>query len=188
MVATSAPQVQTQTHTVWQIDPSHSLVEFGVKHMMFATVKGRFGGVAGQIVTEGDEPTRGRVEGEVDAATIDTRDERRDAQLRPEDFLAQATYPTISFRSTRVEPVGSDRFRVVGDLTIRGVTKEVVLDATFNGRGTNPWGQEVAGYSATTEINRKDFGLQWNAALEGGGFLVGDNVKITLEVEATKQA
>ena len=188
MVATSAPRVQTHTQTIWQIDPIHSLVEFGVKHMMFATVKGRFGGVAGQIVTEGDDPTRGRVEVEIDAASIDTRDERRDTHLRADDFLAQETHPTITFRSTRVEPVGGDRFRVLGDLTIRGVTKEVVLDATFNGRGTNPWGQEVAGYSATTEINRKDYGLQWNAALEGGGFLVGDNVRVTLEVEATKQA
>ena len=186
MVATIEPRVQAQT--VWQIDPSHSLVEFGVKHMMFTTVKGRFSGVTGRIVTEGDDPTRGSVEVEIDAETIDTRDEKRDAHLRSQDFLENEAYPNITFKSRRVEPVDGNRFRIIGDLTIRGISKEVVLDATFNGRGTNPWGQEVAGYSAETEINRKDYGIEWNAALEGGGFLVGETVKISIEVEATKQA
>ena len=189
MVATSAPQIQTQAQTVWQIDPTHSLVEFAVKHMMFATVKGRFTGFAGRIVTEGDDPTRGSVEVEIDSDTVDTRDEKRDQHLRAGDFFETETHPNITFRSTRVESVdGISRFRVIGDLTIRGVTREVVLDATFNGRGTNPWGQEVAGYSVETEINRKDYGVEWNAALEGGGVLVGEKVKITLELEAAKQA
>ena len=186
MVATSQPQ--TETKTTWQIDPSHSLVEFAVKHMMFTTVKGRFTGFTGQIVTEGSDPTRGQVEVDIDAATIDTRDEKRDGHLRTEDFFGSEAHPTISFRSTRVEPGRDGKFRVIGDLTIRGVTKEVALDASFNGSGTNPWGQEVAGYSAETEINRKDYGIEWNAALEGGGVLVGDKVKISLEIEATKQA
>ena len=186
MVVTTAPQIQTRT--VWQIDPSHSLVEFAVKHMMFTTVKGRFTGFGGQILTEGDDPMRGSVEIEIDADTVDTRDERRDQHLRTGDFFETESHPNITFRSTRVEPVdGTSRFRVIGDLTIRGVTREVVLDATFNGRGTNPWGQEGAGYSAETEINRKDYGVEWNAALEGGGFLVGETVKIALEIEASKQ-
>ncbi len=175
--------------TVWEIDPSHSLVEFGVKHMMFTTVKGRFTGITGRIVTEGDDPTRGSVEVEIDADTVDTRDQRRDEHLRTGDFFETESHPNITFKSTRVEPGdGANRFQVIGDLTIRGVTREVVLDATFNGRGTNPWGQEVAGYSAETEINRKDYGVEWNAALEGGGFLVGETVKIALEIEAAKQA
>lgn len=188
MVTASAPRTTTETRTVWEVDPSHSLVEFGVKHMMFATVKGRFTGFSGRIVTEGDDPTRGTVEIEIDAATVDTRDERRDEHLRSGEFFGAEEHPRLTFRSTRVEPGAAGAFRVVGDLAIRGVTREVVLDATFNGQGRNPWGQEVAGYSATTEINRKDYGLAWNAALEGGGFLVGDAVKITLEVEAAKGA
>jgi len=188
MVATAGIAVTPGTETVWQIDPSHSLVEFGVKHMMFTTVKGRFGGVTGRIVTEGETPVRGTVEVDIDVASVDTRDEKRDAHLRSADFFDAETYPTLRFRSRRVEPAGGDRFRLIGDLTIRDATKEVVLDATFNGRGTSPWGQEVAGYSATTTINRKDYGLGWNAALEGGGVLVGDEVTISLEVEASRQA
>ena len=188
MVATIEPRSETRQATVWQIDPSHSLVEFAVKHMMFATVKGRFGGVAGRIVTEGDDPTRGEVDVQIDANSVDTRDAQRDAHLRSQDFLEDEAHPAITFTSTRVESVGGEKFRIVGDLSIRGIVKEVVLDATFNGRGANPWGQEVAGYSAQTEINRKDFGIEWNAALEGGGFLVGDTVKIAIEIEAAKQA
>ncbi len=185
MVATSEPRTQTQT--VWQIDPSHSLVEFGVKHMMFTTVKGRFGGVAGRIVTEGDDPTRGSVEVEIDAETIDTRDARRDEHLRSGDFLENETYPNITFKSTRVEPVAGNRFRVVGDLTIRGITQPVTFEAEFNGRGKSPWGQEVIGYSADFKINRKDFGLAWNVALETGGVLVGKKIRLEFNVQAVKQ-
>lgn len=188
MVSTSTAPAATGTQTVWTIDPAHSLVEFGVKHMMFTTVKGRFTGFVGRIVTEGDDPSSGAVEIEIDAATVDTRDEKRDVHLRSNEFFGTERFPTLSFRSTRVEPGADGAFRVTGDLTIRGVTKPVTLDASFNGSGTNPWGQEVAGYSAETEINRKDFGLEWNATLEGGGVLVGEKVKITLEVEAAKQA
>lgn len=188
MVTASAEETASQAQTVWQVDPSHSLVEFGVKHMMVTTVKGRFTGFSGRIVTDGDDPTRGSVELEIDATTVDTRDQKRDDHLRSGEFFGTDDHPQLTFRSTRVEPGANGGFRLVGDLTIRGVTREVVLEATFNGRGRNPWGQEVAGYSAQTEINRKDYGLEWNAALEGGGFLVGDTVKITLEVEAAKAA
>jgi polyisoprenoid-binding protein YceI len=188
MVAvTTTTATAANTETVWQIDPSHSAVEFGVKHMMFSTVKGRFGGVSGRIVVDGDDPATGRVEVEIEAASVDTRDGKRDAHLRSADFFDAENHPSLRFRSTRIEPVGGDRFRLVGDLTIRGVTKEVVLEATFNGRGTSPWGQEVAGYSAETAINRKDYGLTWSAPLESGGVLVGDDVKISLEIEASRQ-
>jgi polyisoprenoid-binding protein YceI len=176
----------TTSQTTWTIDPKHSLVELSVKHMMFTTVKGRFADVSGTIVVDGANPADSSVEAEIAAASIDTREEQRDAHLRSADFLEVETYPTISFKSTRVEGTkGSDQLRVVGDLTIRGVTREVVLDATLNGRGKNPWGQEVAGFTAETTINRKDFGLNWNAALETGGLLVSDTVKILIEVQAT---
>jgi len=173
--------------TVWKIDPSHSLVEFGVKHMMFTTVKGRFGGVSGEVVTPNGDPTHGTVAVEIEAATIDTRDERRDAHLRSGDFFDVETYPTLRFVSSGVEPQGGQRFRLIGDLMIRDVTKSVVLDATFNGSGVNLYGQQVAGYTAETTINRKEFGLTWNAALEAGGVAVSEEVKLTLEIQAAKQ-
>ncbi len=186
MTATAAPS--TETTTTWAIDPAHSLVEFAVKHMMFTTVKGRFTGVSGQIVTEGESPALGTVEAEIDAASIDSRDEKRDGHLRSADFLDAETHPSLSFVGSRVEPLAGDRFRVIGDLTIRDTTREVTFDATFNGRGTNPWGQEVAGYSAETTIDRGDYGLTFNAPLAGGGVLVGQEVRISIEIQAAKHA
>jgi polyisoprenoid-binding protein YceI len=186
VVAVAEPNVASQT--VWQLDPSHTLVEFSVKHLVFTTVKGRFTGVSGQIVIAGDDPTRGSVSVTIDASSIDTRDEKRDEHLRSGDFIETAEYPNIVFTSKRIEPVGGNRFRVVGDLSIRGVTREVVLDATYNGQAKAPWGTEVISYSATAEINRKDYGVNWNVALETGGWAVGDTVKITIEAEAIKQA
>jgi polyisoprenoid-binding protein YceI len=175
--------------TVWEIDPKHTLVEFSVRHMMFTTVKGRFTGVSGTIhcVDEAD-PSQAQVEAEIDAASISTGDEQRDAHLRSADFLDTENYPTISFKSTRVEARNTEELRVVGKLTVHGTTREVTLEATFNGRGKNPWGQEVAGFSAQTTINRKEFGLTWNAALESGGLLVGDKLEILIEVQAIRQS
>ncbi len=155
--------------------------------MMVATVKGRFTGVRGQIIDVGEDPSRSSVQVEIDAASIHTGDEKRDAHLRSADFLDVENHPTVTFKSTRVEERGKDRLRVVGDLTIRGTSREVTLDTEFQGRGKNPWGKEVAGFSAQTEINRKDFGLNWNVALETGGVLVSDRVKIALEVEVVKE-
>lgn len=183
MVSTGA----VATQRVWTIDPAHTLVEFSIKHMMVTTVKGRFGGVTGSIVENTEDLSLSSVEAVIDATTIDTREEKRDAHLRSADFLDVETYPTLTFKSTRVEPVSGDRFRVFGDLTIHGATREVVLDTTLNGRGATPFGTHVAGYTAETTINRKDFGLGWNVALEAGGFLVGDTIKIVLEVEAVRQ-
>src|SRR5439155_3904267 len=155
----------TQARTAWQIDPSHSLVEFSVRHMMVSTVKGRFTGVGGTILDVADDPSRSSVRAEIDAASISTGDAKRDAHLRSADFFDVEQYPTITFTSTRVEPRGEDRFRLIGELTLHGQTREVALEATLNGRGTNPWGQEVAGFTAETTLNREDFGLNWNVAL-----------------------
>ena len=178
---------QTATRTRWAFDPAHSSVEFRVKHMMVTTVKGRFTEVRGLAIGELDEPLATEVDVEIDAASIDTRNEQRDAHLRSADFLDVENFPTINFKSTRIEEHGKHSYSIAGDLTIRGVTREVVLDATVNGHGKTPFGTEVVGVSAETKINRKDFGLTWNVALETGGWLVGDEIKIEIEVEAVKQ-
>ena len=184
-----AISTQTQGLTgTWTIDPTHSLVEFSGKHMMFTTVKGRLTGVQGIIVTDWENPTASRVEAVIDAATVDTGNEQRDAHLRSADFLDVEHYPTITFRSTRIEPEGGyHHLHVFGDLTLRGMTREIMLDTTYLGEGTNPWGKEVAGFSAETTINRKDFGLNWNVALEKGGWLVSDALKIVLDVQAVRR-
>lgn len=179
------PSVGSQT--VWTIDPSHSSVEFAVKHLMISTVRGRFGDVVGTVTVEGDDPTTAKVEATIGTASIDTRSEQRDAHLRSADFFDVETYPELSFRSKRVERIGGD-FRLVGDLTIRNVTREVALDATFEGTGKDPWGGERAGFTAKTKIDRSDYGLTWNQALETGGVVVSNEIRITIEIEATKSA
>lgn len=184
---TTATLEKTGTKTVWKIDPNHSLVEFSVKHMMVATVKGRFTGIEGVIETVDESIADAKVDVEIDASTIDTRSEQRDAHLKSPDFLDVQNFPKITFKSTRIEDHGDGTFDVVGDLTIRGVTREVVLHATDNGRGNTPFGTYIAGFSATTSFNRHDFGANWNVALEAGGFLVGDTVNVSLEIEAAKE-
>lgn len=179
---------QTATATTWDIDAAHSLVEVSVKHMMFTTVKGRVTGVTGTIVTSGENHAESSVNVELDASTISTGQEQRDNHLKTADFLDVATYPTIAFTSTRVEHKGGDRMTVVGNLSLHGVTKEVTLDTTLNGQGTNPYGKEIIALTAETSISRKDFGLNWNVALESGGWLVSDNVKVVIEVQAAKRA
>jgi polyisoprenoid-binding protein YceI len=179
-----------QTST-WTIDPAHSLVEFSARHMMITTVKGRLADVRGALTVDEARPDRSAVDVELGAASLDTRNEPRDAHLRSADFLDAARFPAITFRSRRVEGARARpgaRFRVVGDLTIRGVTREVALDATFEGRGRDPWGGERVSVSAAAAIDRRDFGLTWNAALEAGGVLVGNDVKIHLEVQAVRAA
>jgi polyisoprenoid-binding protein YceI len=179
---------ETGRHTVWDIDSAHTLVEFSVKHMMFTTVKGRFSEVRGTITCPDEaDPSCASVEATLDTASINTGDEKRDAHLRSADFLDVEHYPTITFKSTRVERAGQDEMRVIGDLTIRGVTHQVALATTYNGRGKNPWGKDVAGFTAETQLNRKDYGLQWNVALESGGLLVGDKLNVLIEVQAIKQ-
>jgi polyisoprenoid-binding protein YceI len=183
----STPTTAAATST-WAIDPAHSVVELAVKHMMFSTVKGRFANVAGTIVLNDADLSASSVTAEIDAASIDTREAQRDAHLRSADFLDVESYPTITFRSTGVVPQGRDRFVLVGDLTIHGVTREVSLEAELAGTGTDPWGGQRAGFTAATTINRREFGLTWNQALEAGGVLVSDQVKINLEIQATLQA
>jgi polyisoprenoid-binding protein YceI len=183
-VATSSP---TATRSVWKIDNSHSLVEFSVRHMMVSTVKGRFSNIEGSIVDVADDPTQSSVEVTIDPASITTSDPQRDAHLRSADFFDADQFPTITFISKRIEGNHRKEFKLIGDLTIRGQTREVKLDASFNGIGSSPFGTTVAGFSAEGKLNRKDWGLNWNVALETGGVLVSDQIKLSLEIEAVKQ-
>lgn len=183
----TAAVTATPATTTWTIDPSHSHVEFAVRHMMIATVRGRFADVTGTVVTDESDPAKAEVDVVIDVNSIDTREAKRDEHLKSADFFDAATYPVITFKSTRVTGVPGALFKLIGDLTIHGVTREVTLDVTSEGRATDPWGGERAGYSAATRINRKDFGLTWNQALETGGLLVGDEIKIALDLELVKQ-
>jgi|SRR5262245_8292484 len=176
----------TQTRTTWAIDPAHTHVAFAVKHLMISTVRGRFTGVSGTVHTDEADPAKGDVEIEIDAATIDTREPQRDAHLKSPDFLDVEKFPKLTFKSTRVTGT-ADQFKVTGDLTIHGVTKQVVLDVTSEGRAKDPWGGERAGFTASTALKRGEFGLNWNQVLETGGFLVGDEIKISIDAELVKK-
>lgn len=175
----------------WEIDPAHSTIEFAVKHMMFTTVRGRFKTFKGTINADAANPDRSSVAVEIDAASIDTGVGDRDAHLKSADFLDVQNHPTITFRSKRVKGAANkegDRFSVTGDLTIHGKTMEITLDCTYQGRGKDPWGKERAGASAHGEIDRRQWGLQWNQALEAGGVLVGNTVKFEIDVQAVHAA
>ena len=171
----------------WQIDNAHSEVTFSVRHMMMSKVRGRFNSFRGTIDFNEAEPARSTVNVEIDVDSIETRDAQRDGHLRSADFFDVANYPLMTFVSTRVEPTSNNTGRIVGDLTIRGVTREVVLDVEYAGQSKSPWGSTSAGFHAETKINRKDWGLNWNQALETGGILVGEEVTITIELELIKQ-
>lgn len=186
MTATITRETAPTTQTTWTIDPAHTEVGFSVKHLMISTVRGRFADVRGTIRLDGDDLTQASVEAEIATASIDTRQEQRDAHLRSPDFFEVEKYPAIAFRSTSVERVKNDRYRITGDLTIRDVTREVVLEGTDEGRGRDPWGGDRLGFSATTTIDRRDFGLTWNQALETGGVLVSNEIKIAIDLEAVK--
>ncbi|HEU4642128.1 MAG TPA: YceI family protein [Gemmatimonadaceae bacterium] len=172
----------------WQIDPAHTGVEFAVKHMMISTVKGRFTHVSGTIRLDESNPARSSVEATIDATSIDTRVEQRDAHLRSADFLDADRFPSITFRSTRVVPRGEGRAEVTGDLVIHGVTRQITLEVEEQGRLKDPYGNDRVGFSATGKLDRRDFGLTWNQTLEAGGLLVGNEVRISIEVEATRSA
>ena len=174
--------------TVWEIDPKHTLVEFGVKHMMFTTVKGRFTGVRGTIdCADEADAARASVEVEIDAASVNTAEEQRDAHLRSAEFLDAERYPAMTFKSTRVELLDETHSKLYGDLTIRDITKLVVLSVEYAGQVKTPWGTTSAGFNAQTKINRKDWNLNWNVALETGGWMVGDTITINIELELIKQ-
>jgi polyisoprenoid-binding protein YceI len=169
----------------WTIDASHSEVGFSVRHLGISKTRGRFGAFTGTLDVNADEPSKSSVAVEIDAASIDTKDAGRDEHLRGEDFFAVEQFPTVSFRSTSVRGEGTD-WVVEGELTIRGVTRPVTLETELVGLQKDPWGNDRVGFAATTEVNREDFGLTWNAALETGGVLVGKTVKIHLDIEAIK--
>ena len=188
-MTTSASSTETGI-TTWKLDPAHTLVGFSAKHMMFTTVRGKFNELEGTIVANADDPNSSSAEVTIPAASIDTGVEQRDAHLKSGDFLDVENYPTITFRSKRIEGAANregERFKVIGDLTIRGQTREVTLDAVYDGVGKDPWGGTRVGFSAATRIDRRDWGLTWNAALETGGVLVSNELKIEIEVQAVKQ-
>ena len=185
-VTGTAPGPKT---TQWQIDPAHSAAHFSVRHLMISNVRGEFGKVSGNVVLDSADLTKSTVEVSADTATIDTREPQRDEHLRSADFLGVANHPAITFRSKRITAAGADRFKVAGDLTIRGNTREVTLDVEGPTPPIkDPWGNVRTGVSATTKINRKDFGLVWNALTETGGVVVGDEVSITFEAELVQKA
>jgi polyisoprenoid-binding protein YceI len=182
---TAAPP-QTSS-TTWNIDPAHSVAEFKVKHMMIANVKGQFSKVSGVLVRDESDPANDRAEATIEAASIHTHDEQRDAHLKSADFFHVEKFPTLHFKSTGINVVGEGELSVEGDLTIHGVTRKV----RFAVEGPtppvkDPWGNTRIGVSASTKISRKDFGLTWNTALETGGILVGDDVTITLDAQFVK--
>lgn len=172
---------------VYGIDKSHSTAEFVARHLMIAKVRGRFEEFSG-TVTIGEQPEDSHVEVTIDASSISTAEPARDEHLRSPDFFDVGTYPTLSFRSTKVELGRNGRFTLTGDLTVRDVTKPVVLEGSFEGAGATPWGTAAIGFSAATEIDREEWGLTWNQALETGGVLVGRKVRIELSVEAVPAA
>ena len=170
----------------WQIDSSHSHITFTARHMMISKVRGSFESFSGSVNFDEANPTNTTVNIEVDLATVNTRDEQRDGHLKSPDFFDVEKYPTMKFVSTRVEQINENNGRLYGQLTIKDVTKEIVLDVEYAGTAKSPWGTESAGFSASGNLNRKDWGLNWNQALETGGVLVGDKINIEIELELVK--
>jgi polyisoprenoid-binding protein YceI len=183
MTATTQPTTQT----TWKLDPAHTTVEFVAKHMMITTVKGRFTEFEGTIRADDEHIENSSVEVTMKAASIDTRAEQRDQHLKSPDFLDVDKYTNVHFRSTKVEGK-KEHFTVTGDLTIRGVTRPITLDVTFEGEGKDPWGGTRASFHATGKFDRRDYGLTWNVALETGGILVSNEIKIVIEAQAVLES
>jgi polyisoprenoid-binding protein YceI len=182
MAETTAPATIT-----WKIDPAHSSAEFKVKHMMISNVKGSFSGISGTLIEDTADPTRSRVEASIPIETLSTGDAQRDTHLKSPDFFHHEQHPVMTFKSTRVEKKGAEEYAVTGDLTIHGTTRPVTFAVEGPSTpGKDPWGNTRIGVSATAKINRKDFGLTWNAALETGGLLVGEDIQITLDAQFIK--
>jgi polyisoprenoid-binding protein YceI len=176
----------TMTQT-WQIDSAHSGIHFAVRHLVIAKVRGQFSRWTGALAVPDGDFSRATVDVTIDATSIDTGVADRDAHLKSADFFDVASFPELTFRGRRVEARGGDRFALVGDLTIRGTTREVALDVESSGQTKDPWGNVRAGFAARTAVDRKEFGLTWNQALETGGVMVGDKVEIEIEIEAVRQ-
>ncbi|WP_010281785.1 YceI family protein [Bacillus timonensis] len=174
------------TNTKWAVDASHSSIDFSVKHMMIAKVKGSFEKFEATIEADPADLTSANIEFKVDLSSINTKNADRDNHLRSADFFDVENHPEMSFKSTSIVKTDDGEYDVTGDLTILGTTKTETFKVVFEGSGKDPWGNEKAGFSATGSINRSDYGLVWNAALETGGVLVGDQVKISIEIEAGK--
>ena len=183
-ITATRPTVGTQT---WAIDPIHSTAEFAVKHMVFTTAKGLFRELEGTVEFDETNPAASKVNAAIQVASIDTREPNRDAHLKSDDFFNAEKYPTITFKSNRVEVTSENRAKVYGDLTIRDITREVVLDTEYHGQLVDAYGNQRASFTAETEISRKEFGLRWNALLETGAAVVADKVKITLDIAAVRQ-
>src|SRR5687768_1008713 len=185
MTATISAPAPANTGT-WNIDTDHSEIGFAVKHLMVATVKGNFRRFSGRISLDERNYAASSIEADIEVASIDTRQEQRDTHLRSPDFFDAENHPLMTFRSTKLEKLRHGYYRVIGELTIRGSTREVVLDVEETGRGKDPWGGDRIGYNARTTIDRAAFGLTWNQALETGGVVVSNEVKVTLEIETVK--
>ncbi len=183
----TATQTDNATST-WNIDATHAELGFAVRHLMISTVRGRFGAVSGTVTLDENHPESAKIDATIDVVSIDTRQEMRDNHLRSADFFDVENHPTIHFVSTKVEGDITNEFRVIGDLTIRGATHSVTLDVTNEGRVKDPWGNDRVGAHATGKIKRGDFGLTYNQTLEAGGVMVGDEVKLSLDVELVRQA
>lgn len=174
--------------TVWAIDPTHSSIDFSVKHMMIANVKGTFHTFEAKVEADPADLTTASIEFNIDVNSIDTRNNDRDNHLRSADFFETEKFPQIQFKSTGIASKGDDEYDVTGDVTIRGITRSETFSVTFEGAGKDPWGNEKAGFSGKGKIKRSDYGLTYNAVLEAGGVLIGDEIKISLEIEGAKQA
>ena len=171
----------------WEIDPAHSNVQFGVRHMMISTVHGKFTKFTATATGDEKDPAHAGVQASIDVASIDTGDEKRDAHLKSPDFFDAEKFSTITFKSTKVEAAGDRRYKLHGDLTMHGVTKPVVLDVEATAEVKGMRGETRAGARATTKVNRKDFGISWSKSMDGGGVVVGDEVEVTIDVEAVKK-
>ena len=176
-------------NTTWKIDPAHSAAHFSVRHLGISNVRGDFTKIAGAVQLDDQDVTKSTVEVTIDASSVDTRVADRDKDLRSERFFDVANYPTLTFKSKKIEQVGEGKLKVTGDLTIRGVTKEVVLEVEGpTAPIKDPWGNQRTGVTGSTKINRQDFGVKWNAKLDSGGVVVGDEVAITFDIELVKAA
>ena len=175
------------TTTKWAIDPTHSSIGFKVKHMMFTNVSGKFGNYEANILTDGDDFTKASIEFTADVNSIDTNNADRDNHLKSADFFDAANHPKMTFKASSLSKVSGGDYEISGDLTLRGVTKFVTLPAEFSGLMTDPWGNTKAGLNISGKINRKDWGLNWNSALETGGVLVSEDVKLDIELQLIKQ-
>ncbi|ALS24675.1 MULTISPECIES: YceI family protein [Paenibacillus] len=174
--------------TKWIVDPTHSSIDFTIRHMMIAKVKGTFHTFEANIEADPTDLTTADVQFSIDLSSIDTRNDDRDAHLRTADFFDIEKYPKLTFQSTQITKTGDGEYNVTGNLNLHGVTRPETFSVTFEGQGKDPWGNEKAGFSGQGSLKRSDYGLTWNAALETGGVLVGDEVKVSIEIEASKQA